>query len=254
MLWRYLLLVPREEFRLLSVFAFPSVDIAMWGYVGIWMQEANANVSNVALAFLTSVALWEVFAFACSEMSIGMMTEIWSFNMANIFSTPLLVMEWYTAVFLYAIIVISVVAAYATALIWAIYGISIAQVGFPLVLGFASLILAGTAVGSFTMGILANFGPRLQSLCWLFGWLLAPFSGAYYPLEVLPHWMQIISRALPMAYVMEALRNFITHGTSPYRSIGISFLMGFAYLVAGYIFFRYMFNKSLDKGLARLAD
>ena len=41
---------------------------------------------------------------------------------------------------------------------------------------------------------------------------LAPLSGVYYPVDVLPHWLQPVAWSLPSAYVFEGMRAVLFEG------------------------------------------
>ena len=49
---------------------------------------------------------------------------------------------------------------------------------------------------------------------WFFGTLSALFGGAFFPIEVMPDWMQAISIIVPITYSLEALRLTILQGHS----------------------------------------
>ena len=77
-------------------------------------------------------------------------------------------------------------------------------------------------------------------------------SAIYYPLNMLPHWLQVISKCLPMTYVFEVMRGVLTGKPTPASYVSISFALDFIYLALSLLFFWYMFTLSKEKGLARL--
>lgn len=45
--------------------------------------------------------------------------------------------------------------------------------------------------------------------------LLSPFAAVFYPLSVLPHWMQWVAHTLPPSYVFEGMRALLSGGPFP---------------------------------------
>ena len=78
------------------------------------------------------------------------------------------------------------------------------------------------------------------------------FYALFYPLSALPPWGQVISKMIPMSYVFEGLRVYLTHGSFPMYNLGMSVILSCVYLAGAVTFFIYMFNQSRVDGLARL--
>jgi ABC-2 type transport system permease protein len=70
----------------------------------------------------------------------------------------------------------------------------------------AVLFLFGIALGIFASAVVLRLGPASEWLVWPIPALLSPFAAVFYPLHVLPQWMQWVAHALPPAYVFEGLR------------------------------------------------
>jgi len=85
-----------------------------------------------------------------------------------------------------------------------LYGLGIALAAF-----FANLILTGWAVGIVVAGVLLRNGMGAESLAWTLMFVLMPLTCVYYPVSVLPHWLQFIAWALPPTYVFEGMRALI---------------------------------------------
>jgi ABC-2 type transport system permease protein len=100
--------------------------------------------------------------------------------------------------------------------------------------------------------VIIYYGRKVQSIAWIAGFALAPFSAVYYPIDVLPGWAQFIGRALPMTYVFEGMRTVLHGGPMPMRDLLLSFGLNVAYLAGSIAFFGWMFEKSRTKGLGRL--
>jgi ABC-2 type transport system permease protein len=79
--------------------------------------------------------------------------------------------------------------------------------------------------------------------------VLAPFVGVFYPLAVLPAWMQYIARALPPSYVFEGMRG-ILEGTGASSFDALAGLgLSLVYLALAYLFFMNVYRTVLRRGL-----
>ena len=83
---------------------------------------------------------------------------------------------------------------------------SIFSLGFPLIAFFTLLLVFGWAIGLAVSGMILRSGLGAEELAWAAIFLVAPVSGVYYPIAVLPAWLQAIAWALPSAHVFEGMR------------------------------------------------
>ena len=75
-----------------------------------------------------------------------------------------------------------------------------------LVAFFINLILTSWSIGIFVAGLLLRNGMGAESMAWTIMFLFLPLTCVYYPVAVLPHWLQYIAWCLPPTYVFEGMR------------------------------------------------
>ena len=80
------------------------------------------------------------------------------------------------------------------------------SLGFALAAFFVNLILTSWSIGIFVSGLLLRNGMGAESLAWTIMFLFLPLTCVYYPVAVLPYWLQYIAWALPPTYVFEGMR------------------------------------------------
>ena len=68
------------------------------------------------------------------------------------------------------------------------------------------MILTGWAVWIVVAGVLLRNGMGAESLAWTLMFVLLPLICVYYPVNVLPYWLQLIAWSLPPTYVFEGMR------------------------------------------------
>jgi len=93
-----------------------------------------------------------------------------------------------------------------TLLAIAFFGFNLYTLGLALVAFFANLILTSWAVGIFVSGLVLRNGMGAESFAWSIMFLFLPLTCVYYPVDVLPQWLQYVAWALPPTYVFEGMR------------------------------------------------
>jgi ABC-2 type transport system permease protein len=131
---------------------------------------------------------------------------------------------------------------------WAYFGYSIYSLGLPLVLFFAILQMFSWSVGLAMSGMIMRVGQSAEGFAWAGVFILLPISGVYYPITVLPHWMQVIAHILPPAYVFEGMRAILTHNTVHWHALAMAFVLSVVYLVIGFQIFLWFFRSSRRHG------
>ena len=91
----------------------------------------------------------------------------------------------------------------------AFFGFNLWALGLALAAFFANLILTSWAVGIFVAGLLLRNGLGAESMAWTIMFLFLPLTCVYYPVAVLPDWLQYFAWALPPTYVFEGMRALV---------------------------------------------
>ncbi len=248
---RHFLLTFKRADRIINVLYWPFLNIVLWGVTSMWMQQQSQN-ANIITMILTGLILWQIVFRVNLETAKGFFEELLSHNVINLFSTPLTLSEWIAAMMILGVINMLLVMVCCSLAVWLLYGINICTLGWHLIPYMLSLLIAGWFIGFFICGLLINWGLKAQDFVFTVGWVFAPFSAIYYPLEVLPAWLQTVGKFLPMTYVFEAMRAVLANKPVPPSYLATSFLLDFFYLTLSLLFFWYMFECSKEKGLARL--
>ena len=121
--------------------------------------------------------------------------------------------------------------------------------GFSLIPLFINLLIMGWAVGMVTTALIMRWGQSAEALAWGIPFLIQPVAAVFYPLDVLPGWIQPISLSIPATHVFEGMRQVLNDGPFPLQHLLWAFGLNIVYLIAGALFFRYMFGVARRKGL-----
>jgi ABC-2 type transport system permease protein len=238
--------------RITDAFYWPAMDIFLWGFTSVYITKQAGNVPQIILILLSGLILWQVVWRGQYEITVNLLEEMWNTNLVNLFASPLRVREWVTGVFILGFLKLLVSLSFAMLLALFLYKANIFTLGFYLIPFIVSLLLTGWAVGLIVSALIIYFGIKIQTFAWGGVFLLAPFSGIYYPISTLPIWAQKVASFLPTSYVFEGMREVIFKGSLSAIDLIKSFMLNGVFLVIGVLFFNFMFTKSKEKGLARL--
>ena len=78
--------------------------------------------------------------------------------------------------------------------------------GLALAVFVFNLFLTGWSVALVVAGLLLRNGLGAENLAWGIMFLFLPLTCVYYPVSVLPDWLQIFAWMLPPTYVFEGMR------------------------------------------------
>jgi len=174
--------------------------------------------------------------------------EIWSRNFTNLFIAPIRVSEIITALTATALIRTLIGIVPAILLAAPFFGVSIFTLGPSLILLLLSLYIFGITLGLLVVSGLLRYGPSFENVAWSSLFLLAPLGCIYYPLSILPDWLQIIAKALPLVYIFEEVRSILVNNMVNYSNIMSALTLNLIYfLLAIYIFYS-AFHAARKKG------
>lgn len=239
----------------LSGFYWPLLDILIWGFLGSWIAQSQiAGFHNYEAAALLGILLWQIVGRGNNIIINCLTEELWSHNVVNLFSLPLRTAEWISGILLFYVMMVCITGIFCMLAIPLLYTVSFWYIFSTYLIFAPPLFISGIWLGFTCLQIVVTLGKRGVELAYVVGWFLLPFSGAYYPVEVLPAWAQKISALLPMSYVFKGMREYVMHEQDPTTNLIKGSILSVIYAAVAIMLFIYCFNRSKQKGLARLAD
>lgn len=251
MLIRYAINMRHSLDRLSDMFYWPLMDLILWGLTGLYFARINNSPATVEI-ILTGIIFWLIVWRGQYEISLNLLSEIWDRNLVNIFVAPLKISEWILSLLIFGLLKMIMSLIFVALLSFILYKYNVFMYGFFIIPIAVNLLLTGFSIGFVISGILIRFGQRIQTIAWVGGALLAPFSVIYYPISILPIWAQKIALLVPSSYMFEGMREFISTGNMSFEKFLISFSLNIIYLVLSVWLFISMFKKSRRLGLGRL--
>ncbi len=215
---RYVFLLRSSWTRIVELAYWPLMQMIMWGFMTEFLRKSDSQVLQAAGVLIAAVLLWDVMFRSNIGVAVSFLEEMWSRNLAQLFASPLRPYEWALSLLFISLVrtVIGVIPAALLAI--PLYHYSIFEMGLPLLAFFTSLMLFGGAVGLMVSGIVLRYGMGAESLAWVGIFLVAPITGIYYPVSVLPDWLQPVAWAPAVDPCVRGHARGAGHGSIPNRS------------------------------------
>jgi ABC-2 type transport system permease protein len=248
MLLRYLYLLRSSWPRALELVYWPVISMVLWGFTSQFLMTNSSYVARAGGVLLAAVMLWDVL-FRCQlGVSMSLLEELWSRNLGPLFVTPLRPYEWMIALLTMSFIRVLIGVLPAMLLAIPLYHYSIFTLGLPLLAFFTLLLVMGWALGLVIDALLLRHGLGAESLAWLAVFLLAPASAVYYPVSILPAWLQRVAALLPSAHVFEGMRAAMFDHVFRLDHFLAAAALDVVYLAAGIGVFLYAFRQARHRG------
>jgi ABC-2 type transport system permease protein len=235
--------------RIVPIFLFVAIDILLWGFITRYLNGVSRSGFNFVPALLGAVLLWDFLTRSMQGITTAFFEDVWSRNFLNFFATPMRTSEYLAGLVTTGVINALIALAVMLALAWALFGLSFLSYGWALAPFLAALFVTGIALGVFATALVLRLGPASEWLIWPIPTLLAPFAGVFYPIGVLPAWMQVVSRALPPAYVFEGMRAVVAGKPPPWGDLAVAMGLALAYLALAGAVFAAIYRLAIRTGL-----
>jgi ABC-2 type transport system permease protein len=252
LLARHYFLLRKSWPRLLSFAYYPVMQLLVWGFVTQYLGPQSASqgvLQAVPGILLTGVLLWDVLVRGELGLFLSFLEEMYSRNLGNLFVSPLRLHEFVIAQMLMSIVRVVVGSGVALLVAVTFFDLKIAQQAFALSLCLGCLLMFGWAIGMIANGLVLRFGLGAEEIGWAVVFLIGPLSGAYYPLSVLPEFLQAVAYALPTAWAFDAMRAALIDGQIAWRALGISLALDVIYLAIGAALFAWFVEAGRERGL-----
>lgn len=245
---RHIYLWRSSVMRLVDSIYWPAVQMVMWGFMTQYLLPQASFVAQAAGVLLSGLLLWEVVVRGNLSLSIAFLEEIWSRNLGHLFVSPIRSWELATGIIIAALLRTLLGMIPVSLLAWAFFGYSIYTLGLPLLAFFVILQMFSWSIGLAMSGLVMRVGQSAESFAWAAVFVLMPVSGVYYPVSVLPHWLQVIAWGLPPAYIFEGMRAIMAEKTVHWDMLAVAFGLSVVYLIAGFQVFQWFFRSSRRAG------
>ena len=245
---RHIYLIKGSFPRILDLIYWPTIQILLWGFISKFFTLNSTFYENTVGIILSAAILYDFLFRSSISYNMMFLEEIWSRNFTNLFIAPIKLSEIIAALTFTAIIRTLIGLIPAALLAIPFFGISIFKIGPPLIFLLITLYLFGVTLGLLVTAGLVRFGPSFENIAWASLFFLAPLGCIYYPLEILPEWLQTVAKFLPLVYIFEEMRNILVFDIINFSQITKAILISFIYFMIGIIIFYLSYNGAKERG------
>jgi ABC-2 type transport system permease protein len=212
MILRYWYLLISSWPRLLELVYWPALQMVTWGFLQTYIAENSGFFARAGGTFIGAVILWDILFRGQLGFSISFLEEMWARNLGNLMMSPLKPIEFLISLMIMSLIRLAIGVIPMTLLAMFFFHFNFYSLGLPLIAFFCNLIFTSWSLGIFVSGLVLRNGLGAESIVWTLMFGLMPLACIYYPVTVLPQWLQYVAWALPPTYVFEGMRALLIEG------------------------------------------
>jgi ABC-2 type transport system permease protein len=171
------------------------------------MAFTSAEVSNFILYLLVGALVWNYISVVFGAISETITWERWEGTIEYTFMAPISRLTHLLGTTIFAIVYGVIHTAVILTVVSFFFEVSLAQANWLsafLLLVFGSFSFVGVGILAAVLPLL--FPERGAQMTNVINALILLFSGVYFPISVLPGWMQVISHISPAYYVLDGAR------------------------------------------------
>lgn len=189
------------------------------GFIGAGVGTVEggvaADTARLTTFLLVGALLWSYLSMLFNVLAETVMWERWEGTIEYTFMAPASRTTHLIGMGIFAItygILRTILVLFAVNLF---FDMDLSQANY----GASLALLVIASVPLIGLGIMASVMPLLspekgEQVTFIFASALLLISGVYYPIEVLPQWMQVLAKASPVYYALDGLRATLVDGES----------------------------------------
>ena len=245
---RHLYLIKGSFPRILDLIYWPTIQIFLWGFISKFFTLNSSYYENTVGIILSAAILYDFLFRSSISFNMLFLEEIWSRNFTNLFIAPIKISEIISALTFTAIFRTLIGLIPAALLAIPLFDVSIFKIGIPLIFLLISLYIFGVTLGLLVTSGLVRFGPSFENIAWASLFFLAPLGCIYYPIDILPEWLQLIAKLLPLVHLFEEMRSILIEDVINYYAVLKACIISLIYFVIGIIVFYYSYSNAKKRG------
>jgi ABC-2 type transport system permease protein len=220
-----------------DIFIFTLINISLFGFIANYLVQGGNNKYQVQ-GLLIAVIFWEVIRINQYSITVSSLWNVWSHNLCNMFIAPIRMVEYLCAHIISATIKSMMLISAALVLAKLVFHLNVLSIGiFPILFMYLNMVIFATAVGLVLLGLIFKRGTRIQALAWGSIYIVQPLCAVFFPVSVLPAFLQPVSYIFPITYFFEWIRAIHSGGYYSLIKVMAAFLYNILFLlVCAYIF------------------
>jgi ABC-2 type transport system permease protein len=208
-------LVKRYAWWEIAFFLWTAANTLTIVFIGKGVEQTGANidVNRLTTVLLIGAVIWSYLGIIFEILTETVAWERWEGTIEYTFMAPLSRAVHLVGMGLFAVAYGVVRASIVFGVIAAFFGLDMPNANFA----SALLLLAVASVSFIGIGMMTAVLPLISpekgtQLGFIAQGLMLVISGVYYPVSVLPTWMEWLSRISPATYALRGIRDAILEG------------------------------------------
>jgi len=214
-------------------------------YIGAGMETISGqkvDTGYLVLYLLVGTLVWHYLSIVFDSISEMIAWERWEGTIEYTFMAPVSRFTHMIGTTIFSLVYGLLHTCIILVVVTLFFHLDLSQANLA---GGAIVLIAGS-VSFIGLGIVASVLPLLfpergAQMTHVVQALVLLVSGVYYPVSVLPDWMQSIARLSPATYVLEGMRDGVLGGAPTAKLLGYVWplvLMGVTFIPIGLVIFR----------------
>ncbi len=227
----------RNVFTLFELFFWPMISLLS---IGLLTRFLNLGTSTGSFLIVGAIAL-TILQVAQIDVAYVLLFDMWSKSIKNTFIAPIKSYHLVFGALIFGVARGTVVFLILVIVSRYLFGFNFLEGGLlPVIIFLAGVFSVAAVIGMTVCISILTFGQKADVAAWSLSGLILLVSGIYYPVEVLPPYLQAVARAIPLTYFLEYYRSIYIH--SPHN-LAMGVALAALYLVVGLI----LFDRSIER-------
>lgn len=248
LVYRYLTLLRRDLGKIIDTFYWPLIDIISWGFMTLYLDRNHVVLGGVANTLLSAMILWTLVYSLARDIAVSFLDDVWDRNVVNLYGSPLQPTEFLLASFIVALLRVLFSTVILIIVANLLFSVNALALGGYFFVAYMLLVIFSYTLGIFAATLILKFGPGVEIVAWSTPAILLPVSAVFFPLDVLPKFLQNIAHFVPTSYVFENMRAYLIGQPVNLGQLGIAFILNLIYLLIFISLFLATFNNVRKDG------
>jgi ABC-2 type transport system permease protein len=230
------------------IFIYPLIGLISLGIFAYFVTTMGSPPETM-LFVLIGVIVWDIYGVGERATSNAITLDIWSDCLRHTFTGTSSITGFIVGNGLFGLFSGAVVFVLLSTMGLILFGFNILHAGIFLTNLFFVFLFA-TSFGLIINSLMLTKGHKYMSLAWITPGLVMIFSGIYYPIDLLPYAIRVISLAIPSTHSLISLRASL--GFSPELAVPEFFagaLLALAYFAGSVLLFKWAIRRSKVTGI-----
>jgi len=200
----------RNVFTVFELIFWPFISLLS---IGLLTRFLEVDESMVAFVLVGAIAL-SILQISQIDIAYILLFDLWSKSIKQTFVAPIRGYHLVLGAMLFGVIRGSAVFLLLAVASSRFFGFDFLAGGLVTIIVF----LVGTFITAASIGMVVCisillFGQRAHVAAWSLSGIMMLVSGVYYPVEILPGPLQLLSKSIPLTYFLEYYRSAYGYGS-----------------------------------------